>query len=108
MKSKNKKLKKTSKDSNTKKGKHGLKFVRQEKIKHLPLLHVEWKDHAVNKGSWASIDEIKVLPVIVCSVGYLVDEDKEAIAIAQSVSNGGNVSDTLTILKSCIVEKKEL
>lgn len=72
------------------------------------MFAIEWTDHAVNKFGWAPIDEIKVLPVENTSVGYVVDETDKAIALAQSVGHTGRAAEVLTIIKSCIVKKKEL
>jgi len=87
-----------------------LTFVKKGETKKLKAFHVEWKDHAVsgNRTNWNSIDEVNVKVLRCHSLGYLVDEDAESIALAQNVGENGTVAEIITILKSCIVEKKEL
>src|SRR6266704_798026 len=95
-----KKFKGSSKRNSSKK--LGLTFVKKAATKKLPLLDVTWKDHAVSgKGEgWRPMDNIKVQSLICYSVGYLVDEDKDAIAIAGNVSADGAVGEITTIVKS--------
>lgn len=84
--------------------------MKKAATKKLPLLDVTWKDHAVSgKGEgWRNMDNVKVHSLICYSVGYLVDEDDTAIALAGNVSADGAVGEITTILKSCIVKRKEL
>src|SRR5258706_5224881 len=90
--------------------KSALMFVRKGDKKRFKLYDVTWKDHSVaaQGASWKSFDEAKVAPILIYSVGYLVDETDEAIALAQNVGTNGMVSEVMTILKSCIVKRKEL
>ncbi|SRR5258708_5772939 len=100
MKSKKKKLKE----------KLGLTFVKKAATRKLPLLDVTWKDHAVSgKGEgWRRLDDVKVASLLCYSVGYLVDETDDAIALAGNVAADAAVGEITTILKSCIVKRKEL
>lgn len=82
---------------------------KQNKDKHLPLLHVEWFDHAVSgTGSWRAIDDVGVYSLTCFSVGWLVDETKDAIALATNVASNGTVGEIMTILKSCIIKRETL
>ena len=78
--------------------------------KTLKLLDIVWKDHAISgKGDgWREMDSVKVQFVLCYTVGYLIDEDNEAIALANTVSSDGGVGEVITILKSCIIKQKEL
>lgn len=59
-------------------------------------------------STWNKLDEQKVKTLECISVGYLVDETKEAIALAQNVGSNGSIGDIMTIIKSCIKRKREL
>ena len=67
-------------------------------------------DHAVSgtRSNWHPMEEVKVLALKCYTVGYQVDEDKDSIALAQNVAENGTVGEIMTILKSCILEKREL
>jgi len=54
------------------------------------------------------MNSVKVKYVPCYTVGYLVDENSEAIALANTVSSDGGVGEVITILKSCIIKQKEL
>ena len=100
MKLKKKKPKKTS----------ALTFIKVGEKKKLKLFNIEWMDHAVSgtANSWRAIDEVAVKSLLCHSVGFVVDETKEAIALAANVGANGTVAEITTILKSCIVTRKEL
>ena len=85
-------------------------FVKAAETRKLKLYKVVWRDHAVSgtKQSWYDINDIKCKALTCYSVGYLVDSNKEAIALAQNVGENGTVGEITTILKSCIIKQVEL
>jgi hypothetical protein len=90
--------------------KSAILFVKKgEKLK-LKLYHVEWRDHAVsgNRSGWSSVEDVKVKALTCYTVGWQIDENDESIALAQNMGENATVGEITTILKSCIVKKKEL
>jgi hypothetical protein len=90
--------------------KSALTFVQKGDKKTLKLLDVVWKDHTISgKGDgWRDMNSVKVKFLPCYTVGYLIDEDSEAIALANTVSSEGDVGEIITILKDCIIKRKEL
>lgn len=57
----------------------------------LPLLLVEWEDSAQPESPWQWVHDYKIPKIVACvSVGYLIAETKNAIAIAPNL---GDVSE---------------
>jgi hypothetical protein len=72
------------------------------------LYRVDWED-AVSDGGWTPLVKARDPKLIVVhSVGYLVNENRKAIVLAQQVSSSSNFADTITIPKSCIIKKVKL
>lgn len=75
------------------------------------LLHVKWEDHS-SISQWKSIRqhiEESLDVIVVDSVGYRIYEDKKVLIITQSVSpSTSNAFNSLTILKTDIVQRKKL
>lgn len=78
--------------------------------KTYPLYYVEWFDHwSPNEGGWIQPQTIKPEPIIACTVGWKVAEDKHGILIAGSICQGnGDYSGITYILKGVVVSKKQL
>lgn len=78
-----------------------------------PLVIVQWEDSAQPRPSWEWIDEYEPEPAILCiSVGYLVSESADAIAVAPNLGDIGKpraqASGIMRIPRCCIQSIKEL
>lgn len=47
-------------------------------------------------------------PLLCAAIGFLLDEDDERIILAQLVNDADQVSETLSVPMSCILERWEL
>lgn len=100
----NKKKKKQTKKSES----QGLVFrVHAQEIK-LPFYIVKWRDHTAVSREWTHIEDIEVKVVEVMTSGWVVKEDDIAIVLAQNIGTNSMVGESMTILKSCIVEQTKL
>lgn len=74
-----------------------------------PLLYVEWADHHAN-GSWQT--EVDHTPIICCSVGWLVKEDRHGVSIVGSRGtedkSQATIGNSQYIIKSCILKRQTL
>ena len=78
-------------------------------VKTYELLRVDWEDHFSGNHHWVSdVKELNVTPYICVSVGVKVDENKKTLTLAQSMGTNEQMTDTMTILKNCIVDKIKL
>jgi hypothetical protein len=71
-----------------------------------------WQDHTdveTDNGQWNTPESILELtgPAVVETVGYIVREEKEWIAVASS-SVGDNWGHITIIIKSCVVSRSPL
>ena len=73
--------------------------------KHNPTVEVLWHDAHSDGGSWmephAWLETIDS-PYVVRSVGYLLRDSKREIVIAQSKTDKGRISDTITIPRGMV------
>lgn len=72
------------------------------------ILRVDWKDHATSGAGWMNPKDMKPLNAICTSVGMKVYEDDDTLVLAQNASTLGHLSDTITIIKSCITHREKL
>lgn len=64
------------------------------------LVMVEWEDSATNYG-WHRLSTDDSISYCV-SVGMICREDEKQVTLAQSRSDCGNISETISIPRSCI------
>lgn len=73
----------------------------------MKLLIVEWWDHTGDAG-WVDKPE-KMKPSRCKTIGWLVNEDKDAIRLADTISDEGTedegVGGISLILKACIIKR---
>lgn len=74
----------------------------------LEIWEIEWADHTASRGGWQDYVEWKPTIVLCKTLGYKVYEDKEVVTLALTQSNNGNISDMMTIIKKCIIKKKQI
>jgi hypothetical protein len=67
------------------------------------LIYAEWEDHHSSPG-WSNKNSILTDPLICCSIGWLVREDKISITLAGSY-NEDEYGTTTYLLKKCIVKR---
>ncbi len=81
------------------------------------LVYIEWLDHYSDASDgWKTREDVeKALKMTNSTVGWVVFEDKEHIRLAATIcdihdvfSADPNFDGIMSILKSCIVEKKVL
>ena len=75
-----------------------------------PLILVKWTDHTAS-ADWETHEQAAEAPLgIFWTVGYLVHEDRNKIAVCQCVEEGGTklVGNRSTIAKKNIVSRHEL
>jgi hypothetical protein len=68
---------------------------------------VEWHDSASASG-WTLRSDIDMVPLPIVSVGFVLGETKEAIAISCSIDPAWRSMNPLTIPKSVITSRKRL
>ena len=75
-------------------------------------IYVEWEDHCqvVAQGSsWMGVNDVRNEPSVIKSLGWIVKEDKDYLTIAGCHdTEGGDIKGVSTIIKSCIVKRKNL
>ena len=76
------------------------------------LLYVEWDDHSSHSQTWVSEPHLKngTRGLKCSSVGWLIEENEEAITLAATRDNGRteHFSGDQTIMKSCIRKRRIL
>ena len=86
-----------------------LKTTARKIVKTYELLRVDWEDHFSGNHHWvADVKELNVTPYLCVSVGVKVDENKKTLTLAQNMGTNEQISDTMTILKNCIVDRIKL
>ena len=72
------------------------------------LVSVEWVDSAMTNG-WRHIGpETDLSPSKCHSVGFVLKDDKEGIALSQSISDNGGTDTILSIPRCAILKKRGL
>ena len=67
-----------------------------------PVLVVTWLDHTANAGWIENIDKETYEEAV--SIGWLVQEDKTCIKLANTLTKESGIGGISVILKSCITE----
>lgn len=71
-------------------------------------ISIEWIDSKSGQFGWEYLDDIEpVLPEIVHSVGFLIEDKKDYITIASCVS-ASQIYGRITIPKCSVIKKKKL
>ena len=76
------------------------------KKKKLTATRIRWRDHNSVNG-WARRGSYKPTAVVVDSLGWLLEENDEAVLLAMSVT-GESACEYLSILKECIIDRWEI
>lgn len=76
-------------------------------IRNTKKLYLEWVDSCAIKG-WNRIEGLDLTETKICSIGYLVYEDKNSVTITTSMSTNNSFMDPLIIPKCSIIKKKVL
>lgn len=72
------------------------------------LIRVEWDD-AATTGNWRNPSEMGREERLQCqSVGHVVRSNKQEVVLALSISESGNMSDTIAIPRGCIRKVRRL
>ena len=71
-------------------------------VKTLEILRIDWFDHFTGNRSWMFEGDLKTDLPICTTIGMKVAEDEKTITLAQNASTFEHISDTTTIIKSCI------
>ena len=70
--------------------------------KDYPVMVVTWLDHTAEAG-W--VDNIeKSTPEEAISIGWLIQEDKDCLKLANTLTKESGIGGVSVILKSCITE----
>lgn len=75
------------------------------------MLYIVWKDHSSDDRAWVRAADVAPLPQIIHSVGFFVKETEDTLVLAGmqgTDEDGTEISVMQNILKSCIMDKKEL
>jgi hypothetical protein len=73
----------------------------------MKIEYIKWLDHSANQEGWIMPEAQQAFPFEIESVGYTGYEDEEIVNLIQNVSPD-LISNVMTILKACIVERIEL
>ena len=76
-------------------------------------VYIEWEDHCQilpeGGGAWLEMDTITNRPSVITTIGFAVKEDEKYLTIASCHDEeGAAFKGVSTIIKSCIVSRKEL
>lgn len=71
-------------------------------------IYVEWDDHAHHQGMFEYVQVQALQLVLQQSLGWLVDEDDETLAIAQTIDDLGFYADVLLIDKRTLRRRRYL
>ena len=66
----------------------------------------DWEDHWSAQASWQNNDDHT--PLIVKSAGIKIYEDRKVLQISTHVDPEGKCGNIMTILKKCIVKRRDL
>lgn len=75
-----------------------------------PVEYIKWIDH-FSVDEWKQVEDIDAAPAPVESVGWIVKENEAVVVLAVnacSKSEETEVSCTMVIMRSCIIERKRL
>ena len=78
-------------------------------VRKLPLVEIAWYDSAVG-GGWNTLSHYrnkKNVPQMK-SVGWLTKNTKTEVQVVQSIAEDGEVADSITIPKVCVVRTRRL
>ncbi|MBA4180245.1 MAG: hypothetical protein C0506_06600 [Anaerolinea sp.] len=73
-----------------------------------PLVTIEWMDARVAKGGWVNIGEYEPSLITCRSVGFVVSETDDLIALASTLNSAGQSMPTVVIPKAWIVSRRLL
>ncbi len=75
-----------------------------------PLYEIDWYDHYSGNANWTENPERGAsLSKWLChTVGYVIAEDKDQVALAQTLTEDGRHSHIMVIIKSTIKKKRKL
>ena len=72
------------------------------------LISVKWLDHS-GFGRWVEKEQLmSAKPVVIQSVGWLVQETEDYVTIAASEDTEGKFNDCNIIIRSCIQEMRNV
>jgi len=71
------------------------------------IVALEWEDHCSGSG-WKYEEDIDGLPIIINSIGYVVNETPKTITISTAIASTGASPEPMTILKSCIKKRQSV
>lgn len=81
---------------------------RTKNVNRLPLVEVKWRD-ARTDGGWKALSAHRATHTIEClTVGRLTKADRREVQVAQSISEVGDLSDTMTIPRGEVIAVRRL
>lgn len=71
---------------------------------------IEWLDHCTySESRWRDPKEIEDLePIKVLTLGWVIKETKDKLAVVSTVNTSGSVANEFLILKKAIVRRKKI
>lgn len=82
-------------------------MINAKDIRKTKKVYVEWLDSGAYRG-WVhdkNFTKQDSEPSKICSIGYLIRDEKDYISITTSLSTGGSFMDVLSIPKCSITKK---
>jgi len=75
----------------------------------IPVVHLEWVDHA-STAAWSNIEEVRnTTGRIHCyTTAYLIKDTPEEISVTTTISDDGNAVDPLTIDRRLVISMEVL
>jgi hypothetical protein len=61
----------------------------ENKVSDYPMVYLRWLDHNTHDGMWIETDDISRGPLVVETLGFLIDEDKLSYQVISSVCETG-------------------
>lgn len=60
------------------------------KVTEYPMVYIQWLDHNTHDGMWIETDDIERNPLLIETLGFLIDEDDLSYQVISSVCETGD------------------
>lgn len=82
-------------------------MVKPRKLPYVWL--IEWEDSFCDNDKWASIKKWKCTPAIASTIGFIIFEDKDRIALVQNISLvDDDMRGIMVIPKGTIIKRRRI
>lgn len=73
----------------------------------MKIVEIKWID-AIGDGGWCDLDNHSNKNMMIHTMGFLVDEDKDSVTVSAHLSGLGHCDNPMRIPKLAILERYEI